>query len=227
MKKNNNLKTTTSNEKKINAVKEIGKDDAKKSGNTKFLRMNNAKNEYYTPRVLVDVILPYVQKGKTVWCPFDTENSEFVRAFQQAGLKVIYSHIAYGQDFFAYEPDEEYDYIISNVPFSIKLDVFKRLFNLGKPFAMVNTVQSLNYQDMGKFFFECQQKGQPMQLLMVDKKISFDGNTCSFNSSFFCGHGFLPENILWVHLPHCNTGKNFVPSHMECDRKMIESKLCA
>ena len=56
---------------------------------------------------------------------------------------MIFSHIDDGQDFFEYEPSEHYDYIVSNPPFSRKDDVFERLFALGKPFAMVMSMNNV------------------------------------------------------------------------------------
>lgn len=53
------------------------------------------------------------------------------------GHKVICSHIEDGKDFFTYEPDEHYDCIISNPPYSKKDAVYERLFQLGKPWAML------------------------------------------------------------------------------------------
>ena len=38
-----------------------------------------------------------------------------------------------GKNFFFYEPEEHYDVIISNPPFSQKDDVLKRLYELDKP----------------------------------------------------------------------------------------------
>ena len=171
----------------------------------------NEKDEYYTPKILVEPILKYIKPNSTVWCPFDTENSEFVILLREAGHKVLYSHIWYGQDFFEYEPTEEYDYIISNPPFTKKLAVLDRLYKLGKPFAMVLGLPILNYQEVGEFFLD-----KKFQLLIVDKKVSFDGNTASFNNSYFCNN-FLPSDIVVEHLPHNNTKGNFVGSRMGKD----------
>lgn len=168
----------------------------------------NKKDEYYTPEILVKPILKYIKPHSTVWCPFDTEKSEFVILLKEAGHKVIYSHICYGQDFFEYEPTEHYDYIISNPPFTRKLDVLKRLYEIGKPFAMVMGLPILNYQEIGEFFLD-----KELQLLIVDKKVSFDGNTASFNNSYFC-YKMLPKDIIFEHLEHNNSGKNYVPSRM-------------
>ena len=172
----------------------------------------NEKDEYYTPKILVNAIIPHLTIGSKVWCPFDTKNSEFVLCLEKAGLEVIYSHIWEGKDFFEYEP-EEYDYIISNPPFTKKLEVFKRLFELGKPFAMVMGLPILNYQVVGSFFNEQQSKGNHLQLLIVDKKVSFDGNTASFNNSYFCWN-VLERDIMFCNLENNNSKTHYVPSRM-------------
>ena len=175
---------------------------------SKWLRNGafDEKDEYYTPKILVDAIVPYIPKGSTVWCPFDTKDSEFVHSFSE-NHKVIHSHIWNGYDFFNYEPDN-YDYIISNPPFTKKLEVLKRLYNLKKPFAMVLPLPMLNYQEVGNFFLD-----KPLQLLIVDKKVSFDGNTASFNNSYFC-KDVLPRDLMFTHLQNNNSRKHFVASRM-------------
>ncbi len=173
----------------------------------------NIKDEYYTPKILVEPILKYIKPNSTIWCPFDTENSEFVILLKEAGHKVIYSHIWYGQDFFEFEPEENYDYIISNPPFTRKLEVLERLYKLNKPFAMVLGLPILNYQEVGNFFLD-----KELQLLIVDKKVSFDGKTASFNNSYFC-YKMLPKDIIFEHLENNNSRKNYVPSRMHNDLK--------
>lgn len=183
----------------------------------------NPKDEYYTPPILVEPIFDYIKPNSTIWCPFDTEHSEFVIKAKELGHKVIYSHISLGQDFFEYEPDEDYDYIISNMPFSAKKEVLKRLYDIGKPFAMILNTESLNYQDVGEIFVD---EAHPLQLLIPDKKVSYDGNTSSFNSSYFC-NGVLPRDLIFRHLEHNNTRKNFVGSRMILDFPKEEERAVA
>lgn len=183
----------------------------------------NEKDEYYTPSILVDAIIPHITKGFKVWCPFDTQNSEFVLRLKEEGFDVIYSHIWEGKDFFEYEP-KEYDCIISNPPFTKKLKVFKRLFELGKPFAMIMGLPILNYQEVGHFFFEHQMMGNNLQLLIVDKKVSFDGNTASFNNSYFCWK-MLDHDICFSHLKNNNSKKHYVASRMVQDAAKDQAKL--
>jgi type I restriction-modification system DNA methylase subunit len=167
----------------------------------------NVKDEYYTPRILVEPIVQYIKPNSTIWCPFDTEDSEFVKVFIENGFKVIHSHIWQGKDFFEYEPDD-YDYIISNPPFSIKLKILERLYKLDKPFAMILGLPILNYQEVGDFFL-----GKDLQLLIVNKKVSFDGKTSSFNNSYFCNK-ILPSNLIFTGIKHNNSNKNYTPSGM-------------
>jgi len=99
------------------------------------------QDEYYTPLYAVMPISKYLKPNSTIWCPFDTEKSLYVRYFRKLGHTVIATHISNGQDFFITEPPAGCNYIISNPPYSIKEQVFERLFQLDIPFAMlVNTV---------------------------------------------------------------------------------------
>ena len=177
------------------------------------------KDEYYTPPILACAIVPYVKRDWRVWCPFDTSKSEFVKCLREAGISVVHSHIWEGKDFFTYLPEGGFDAVVSNPPFTRKLDVFKRLYELGKPFAMVMGLPILNYQEVGEFFLD-----KELQLLIVDKKVSFDGKTASFNNSFFC-HKMLPRDLMFAHLPHNNSGSKFEGSKMLEDLPIDESEV--
>jgi|TARA_E500000318_G_scaffold24882_1_gene24925 hypothetical protein len=168
----------------------------------------NKNDELYTPRYMIEPIIKYLKKDSVIWCPFDKIKSEFVLVLKEHGFKVIYSHIDEGKDFLNYEPREKYDYIISNSPFSIKLKVLKRLYELNKPFMIIFGLPILNYQIIGNFFLD-----KDLQLLIFDKKVSYDGNTASFNTSYFC-RNVLPRDIIFHSLPHNNTKDNFIPSRM-------------
>jgi hypothetical protein len=167
----------------------------------------NIKDEYFTPPILVEIILPYVRKNSTVWCPFDTENSEFVVQLRNQGHNVIHTHIDDGYDFFELmAPD--CDYIISNPPFSRKNEIFNRLLQIGIPFAMVMNVGILNYHETGDLF-----KDYKVEFLLPNKKISYDGKSPSFLSGYFC-YKMLPEQFKYVEVKHTNIGRHFVPSSM-------------
>lgn len=169
------------------------------------------KDELYTPRILAESIIHYIPKKSIIWCPFDTEKSEIVKAMKKNDCEVIATHIDTGHDFFYYEP-EKYDYIVSNPPFSKKLAILKRVYRLNKQFALIFGIPMLNYQEIGEFFLD-----KEIQLLIPDKRVSFDGGGSSFNCSWFC-KGILPKDLMFVHLDHNNTGKYYEPSEMYTEK---------
>lgn len=151
-------------------------------------------DEQYTPRYAVIPILKYLPKGKIIWCPFDTEHSEFVIALREAGFEVVHSHLYTGQDFFEYEP-EKWDIIVSNPPFTKKQKVMERCIAFGKPFALLLTNLWLNSSAPCRLF-----KEREMQILLFDKRINYsDKNAVYFGSGYYC-HGVLPKQIVFENL---------------------------
>ena len=125
------------------------------------------QDEFYTPEYAISPIQKYIEIGKVIWCPFDTEQSHFVKMFSKTN-KVINTHLSTGFDFFSCEvPD--CDYIISNPPYSLKGEVFQRLFEIGKPFAMlVGVVGIFESQKRFQMF-----KNNSFEIMYLNKRISY------------------------------------------------------
>lgn len=212
--------------------------------------MKHLKDEYYTPFYLAAAFFDAMteqlysmamnkialNEKLYIWCPFDTEHSSFVAAarkwakerFGDTWEKVVcveFSHIALGQDFFWYEP-EHWDIAVSNPPFSLKLKIFNKLHKANKPWAMLCNIECLNYQEVGENFYNWEKANEPaIELLIVDKKVSYDGHTAAFNSSFFCQH-FISNHIQFIHLPDNNSGAFFRnDSMMAVDYDFIKTKV--
>lgn len=160
------------------------------------LRKSRGKNdECYTPKYGVEPLLEFLPrfKDKIIWCPFDTEESEFVKTFTERGYKVIYSHIDNGQDFYTHEP-EKWDIIISNPPFSGKTKIFERAISFNKPFALLMNIAYLNDGVAAKTF-----KDIRLQLLSFNQRIEFKQRSAknvriiNFLSAYFC-RDFLPDS---------------------------------
>ena len=155
-------------------------------------------DECLTPAYAVKPILKYIPKDAVVWCPFDTEKSEFVKLISREN-KVIASHISNGQDFYKYEPEERWDCIVSNPPFTNKRGIFERALSFGKPFALIMSNCWLNDSAPKQLFRE-----KDLQLLMFDKRIKFENkgvvqNKITFSSSYWCWN-FLPKQIVMEEL---------------------------
>ena len=74
---------------------------------------------------------------------------------------------------------------------------------------MLMNLMALNYQIVGHYFVE-----HPCQLLIVDKRVSFDGNYPSFNTSYICGNNFLSKDLIFETI-ESNLKNKFVPSRMK------------
>lgn len=159
----------------------------------------SGNDEFYTPRYAIEPILKYIPKDLTIWCPFDTEQSNFVKMLSERGNKVIATHITNGQNFFDYEPDN-YDYILSNPPYSKKNEVFDRLFSLNKPFAMLVGVVGIFESQKRYFMF----KDNDFEIMYMNKRIAyfknFDDQKPSLNppfSSVYITRNVLPYKIVF------------------------------
>lgn len=151
-------------------------------------------DECYTLDYAVKPILQYIKKDWIVWCPFDKEDSEFVKQISKTN-KVIYSHIDNGEDFYNYEPTENWDCIISNPPFTNKRKIFERALSFDKPFALIMSNTWLNDSAPKQLF-----KDKELQLLMFEKRMKFLNNgkidnKITFSSSYFC-YKLLPKQII-------------------------------
>ena len=155
----------------------------------------NKNDEYYTPSYAVYPIVKYLKPNSTIWCPFDKEDSQYVQIFKKAGFNVIHGHIETGQDFFAVDIPK-CDYIISNPPYSLKGEVFKRLYSVGIPFAMLINFQGIfDHRDRFKMF-----KNNRVEMLWLSPRVNYikpNDNKASgvpFQSGYLCSGIF--ENSL-------------------------------
>jgi len=152
-------------------------------------------DECYTPKYWVIPIVKYIPKWSIVWCPFDTEESEFVKVLRSEWFEVVSSHILGCGDFYTYEP-EKWDLIVSNPPFTGKRQIFERALSFWKPFALIMANTWLNDAAPKKLFKEID-----LQLLMFDKRIEFvrpnwvNDKKITFSSSYFC-RDLLPKQII-------------------------------
>ena len=168
-------------------------------------RTDKASDEVFTPAYAIRPLIKYIEEYRIIhnknpliiWCPFDYASSKYVEVLSNIdSVKVIYSHIDDGKNFFYWEPEEHYDIIISNPPFSCKDDILKRLYELDKPYAVLFPVPTLQGQARFPYL-------KDIQYLGFDKRINYykdlsmtktqDG--VSFGSCYLCKR-FLPKDLI-------------------------------
>lgn len=159
----------------------------------------NKLDEYYTKEYAIKPLLKYIPNDKTVWCPFDKLESNFVKLLKEHGCNVIYSHIDIGQDFFEHEP-QNYDYIISNPPYSLREPILERLFLLQKPFALLINEAGLfdskkRYELLKNNKFEIMVFNKRIDYIKGDKELK----GVPFKSIYLCS-GLLPDKFVFESL---------------------------
>jgi hypothetical protein len=160
---------------------------------------NSKNDEFYTPKYAVLPIINYLKNKKftTIWCPFDTKESWFVKVLQEEGFVVIHTHICDNQNFFNISiPD--CDCIVSNPPYSIKGDVLDYLFKLEIPFAMLVGVAGLFESEKRFSMF----KENEFEILYLNRRVAYFKNyedqkpslNPPFSSVYVCSK-LLPTQI--------------------------------
>jgi len=162
----------------------------------------SGKDEFYTPRYAIRPILEHVKPNSIIWCPFDTEESLFKEVLEKEGHTVIISHIEDGGNFFDITPPKV-DCIISNPPYSIKKEVFKRLFEIKTPFAMLVGVVGL-FESQARFEMF---RDNEIEVMYMNRRVSYFKDYLDqkpalnppFSSIYLCSK-MLPKQIMFTEI---------------------------
>lgn len=210
-----NEKQNETVEKFINEYIENNKARNKNSISKAFNYAND--DEWYTTKEDVQffITMAKIPKNKIIWCPFDLEDSNFVKIFRENGYKVIASHILTGQDFYDYEPSEKWDIICSNPPFRGKYKLLERLLKFNKPWALIFGIQCLNSEK----FCDMLQKFEKPQYVHLKRRMCFtkDYNNYdvmnlprpSFASMWVCNNLFEKDIQVWKGVNYKNDDKEY------------------
>lgn len=154
-----------------------------------------------TPAYALDPMLPFLgwSMPSTVWEPAAGEG-QLVEALYDGGWKeahVIQSDIQTGQNFFDYEP-KNWDIIVTNPPFSLKLQWLERCYALGKPFALLVPVDVI-----GTKTAQALMQAHGFELMLLSDRVDFkmpnkgwNGAGAQFSVLWLC-HNLLPEKVMF------------------------------
>lgn len=164
----------------------------------------SGNDEFYTPLYAIRPIIKYIRPGSTIWCPFDTEDSLFVKELRRVGHTVVATSLLNGEDqdfFFLADFDPpDCDYIISNPPYSMKGEVLGKLFEIGRPFAMLVGVVGL-FESRKRFEMF---RNNDFEIMYFNKRIAYFKDYADekpslnppFSSVYLC-HNILPKQIVF------------------------------
>ena len=141
------------------------------------------RDDYQTPPEALFPLLPFLKKDWTIWeCAAGEGN--LVKELRKQGFKVIATDIHSGKDFLSHEP-KHYDCIITNPPFSLKQQFLERAYCLGKPFAFLLPLTTLESEKRQRFFRQC-----GLEMILFDKRINFETPTGKGEGSWFASAWF-------------------------------------
>lgn len=141
------------------------------------------RDDYQTPPAALNPLIKHLNPKWTIWeCAAGEGN--LVKELRKQGFKVISSDIHSGKDFLNYEPNH-YDCIITNPPFSQKQEFLERAYCLGKPFAFLLPLTTLESEKRQRFFNQC-----GLEMILFDKRINFETPTGEGDGSWFASAWF-------------------------------------
>jgi len=161
------------------------------STNLKMLQKtgNNIKSdECYTPNSALMPLMEYLDKNKIYYDCTSGISSNVVNFFNNNGFICKNS---FDRDFLT-DNFDDYDIIITNPPYSKKDKFIQRCYEIGKPFALLLPVSSLQGQKRGEMFSK-----NGIDILVLNKRIDFTGKgSPHFGVAWFC-YKILPERLIF------------------------------
>jgi len=136
-------------------------------------RKDNTENDWNTPKTAVDAIVHLVPQGSIVYEPFTNDTSKSHIYLHEHGFKTV-SHIG---DFYSNPPD--FNFIITNPPFSDIQRCLSRLFELAKPFIIIAPLSLI----VRNYFRQYRDK---VSILIPAKRIQFERSGSNDRSPFDC-----------------------------------------
>ncbi len=135
-------------------------------------------DDFQTPPEALEPLIKYLKPKWTIWeCAAGKGN--LTKALRKKGFKVISTDILTGKDFLTYEP-KDFDCIVTNPPFSIKQEFIERAYCLGKPFAFLLPLTTLESENRQKYFRNC-----GLEIILFNKRIDFETPSGKDGSSWF------------------------------------------
>lgn len=168
------------------------------------MKLNNVKptnyDNLYTQQEAIKFLCDNIDlsKIKTIWeCAGGTGNIS--NYLNNLGINVISTDIEQGVNFL--ENNFECEMIITNPPYSKKNEFLKRAFELGKPFAFLLPLTTLEGNFRNKLF-----KNKNIQVLIPNKRFDFTGKkNCWFATAWFCWKCNFPEQLNFREVSSLNT----------------------
>ena len=135
-------------------------------------------DDYETGRNILKDLCPFIEQNKIIYDPFYCKG-KVIEEWNNLGFECINEK----KDAFNRE-HPEFDYLISNIPFSCKEKCVKLGFELNKPFIMLMPIDALGSKWIKKYF-------DKLQFIIPNGRLQFikdsvQTNKCWFDTMWIC-----------------------------------------
>ena len=149
-----------------------------------------ADDQYMTPYSAWQNIIRYIPKERAIWVCFFGDGCSGEHLRKLGCINVIHEKI----DFFTSDRGEV---IVSNPPFSLKKQVFKRLHELQKPYILLVPIATITKKYFTTYFKD------KCQIIIPQKRIQFvkDGQQTSaswLDVIYLCYNMNLQKDIIYL-----------------------------
>lgn len=123
-------------------------------------------DDFQTPPAALDYLVPYLPNTWTIWeCAAGA--GLLVDGFAARGYRTVASDILTGQNFLTWRPEEHWDCVVTNPPYSLKQEFMERAWNLGKPFALLLPLTTFETRRRQKIL------AQGVEVIFLGKRVNF------------------------------------------------------
>jgi hypothetical protein len=153
------------------------------SNDTKF-----KDDDYETGSDILESLTPYLEPNKIIYDPFYC-NGTVIEEWKKLGFDCINEK----KDAFDRE-HPEFDYMISNIPFTFKKKCLELALELDKPFMLLMPIHAMGSKWIKKYFND-------LQFIIPNGRQQFlkggeQTNKCWFDTMWVCGGMNLPQTII-------------------------------
>jgi len=161
------------------------------------IQMGGRSDEFGTPKIAINCLLPFLKKGDTIWeCAWG--KGSLAKHLEKEGFNVEGDkNHNFLEDGF---PKFSFDCIITNPPYSKKEEFLRCAYAYGKPFALLMPLTALEGKKRGELY-----RKYGIQLIIPNKRINFitpsgKGSGAWFQTCWFCWKLNLPKDLMFVEL---------------------------
>ena len=159
-------------------------------------------DDFQTPPEALEPLLPHVCSQWRVWEPAAGQGL-LAAALAPHVDRVIETDILTGQNFLTFKPEEPWDAIITNPPYSLKEQFLERAYLLGQPFAFLLPLTTFDSRKRQAMF-----RHHGVQVIFMPKRIAFhtpSGRPSSpwLMTAWFLGNwGLERDLVFWTPNDH-------------------------